>query len=150
MAFGKRTTARHGQATKEPSQVISRRGGYPLGVLTVAFSSYLCALVMAFIPYFNPTNHTAFEIARLSVVAVLNVTFVAAVVLILVDALFRARRVSAVWAYALAGGGLTFGLFFWLAVALTGSAGSPAFLAILVFLPTAMGGAVLGMFRTPG
>jgi hypothetical protein len=124
-----------------------KRGGYPLAVMTVGVVCYLCALSMAFIPYFNPTGRTVGDVAAAAIVAVLNVTAIAALVLWLTDLGLRALRVSAVWAYAAAGGVLTFVTCFGLASALGGSMISPAFVAVMVLVPSAVGGWVLGLFR---
>ena len=148
MSFGKRVTAPQGHPRDESLPVVARRGGFPLGVLAVAVSGYVFALLMTFIPYFNPTSVSVGEMAVAAIMAALNVTVVAAVVLILVDLLFRSLKVTAVWAYALAGGLLTFGICLWVSQAAGKTMVTPALVAMLVFLPTAIGGSVLGLFRT--
>lgn len=148
MSFGRRETAPSGHHDINRAPVVVRRGGYPLSVVAVAVSSFAAVPIMALIPYFNPTRQPLVEVTTASVMAVLNVTLVAALVLLVVDLVLRAFKVTAVWAYALATGFLAFGLCFLLASALGSSAVSLAFLAILVFLPALVGGSVLGCFRT--
>ena len=150
MSFGKRAASSLYPSAAERPAPVPRRGGYPLAVLTVGIASYLCALAMALIPYFNPTGRTTVgEVAAVAIVAVLNVMAVAALVLWLIDLLFRALKVSAVWAYGLTAGLVTFGLCLWVASAVGRIAIQPAFVAMMVFVPTAVGGTVLGLFRTP-
>lgn len=84
-------------------------------MLTVGVTSYLASVSMALVPFFNPANRSFGEVAMAAPLAVLNVVIVAAVILLLVDLLFRALKVRALWAYALAGGLLTFGVCFGLA-----------------------------------
>lgn len=149
MSFGKRIALPASSSRMEERTVRVRQGGYPLAVLTVAVVSYLCVLLMAFVPYFNPTSRSFAEIAAVSVMAVLNVAVVAAIVILLVDMAFRAMKFSAVWAYGGASGLLTFALCFWLASAL-GRGPAPtsaAFVAMIVLVPTMVGGCVLGFFR---
>jgi len=148
MTFGRRVTTPPFKSQGDRSKPVARRGGYPLALLTVGVGSYLAALFMAFVPFFNPTKRSFGEVAMVAPLAVLNVLIVAAVVLLLVDLLFRALKVSSIWAYAMAGGGLTFGLCFGLALALGSNALLLALTAVMVLVPTIMGGSVLGMFRT--
>lgn len=61
--------------------------------LTVGVGSYLAALFMAFVPFFNPTKRSFGEVAMVAPIAVLNVVIVSAVVLLVVDLLFRAGGV---------------------------------------------------------
>lgn len=148
MAFGRRATEPRAHPSNERGAGIARRGGYPLGVLAVAVSSLGAGSIMTFIPHFNPTSRPVGEVVEASVMAVLNITVIAAIVLLIVDSGLRALKVSAVWAYALAGGALTFGICFLLASALASDNVSPAFVAMMVLLPSAIGGSVLGLFRT--
>ena len=84
MTFGRRAAMPPFHSQGERSQPAARRGGYPLAVLTVGVTSYLAALLMAFVPFFNPTNRSFGEVAMVAPLAVLNVVIVAAAILVLV------------------------------------------------------------------
>lgn len=148
MTFGRRAAMPPFHPRGEGRQPAARRGGYPLAVLTVGVSSYLATLLMAFVPFFNSTNQSVGEVAMVAPIAVLNVVIVAAVILLLVDLVFRALKVRALWAYAAAGGLLTFGVCFGIALAVGSNALLLALTAVIVLVPTTLGGCVLGMFRT--
>lgn len=149
MTFGKRTALPTGRP--HPSTgggPVVRRGGFLLAVVAIVISGYLSMLVMALIPYFNGTQVPVWELVRSSTVANLNVVLFGALSLFLADRGLRALRISAVWGYAAASGLLNFTIMFVLATVLGSNPVLLPFMIMSVLLPTAIGGSVLGWFRS--
>ena len=99
---------------------------------------------MTLTPYFNPEGTPVAKVLMIAAGPVLNVVAIAAVVLLVVDLLSRLLKFSGPWVYALLSGGLVCLLCLGL-LPLTNARFDIA--VVTLFIPTAIGGGVLGLFR---
>lgn len=148
MAFGKRSSEQPGMTSTPPRAdrpVISWQA-YPSAILAVAVVSYLTMNAMALIPAFNPSRTPIGTIAVLALIAALNITIVAGIIMALVDLVLSLVRYRRQWLYCAAVGGLAYAFCLWV-----GSLGdvvpNPVLYIGMALIPAAIGGWVLGHFR---
>ncbi len=146
MAFGRRVTIQAGAVERSRAEAgRTRRGGYWLGLLTNAGVAALTMLVMPVISQFRLNGATLADLAGPALLALVNLTAVAAVVTLLVDLALRGLGWRRPWIYALACALAT--LFLYVALALAAGVINPIFALYVAVWPAAVGGWVMGLYR---
>lgn len=146
MSFGRRTTMPGGGIPPaDRAAGRTRRGGYPLGVLAVAVAGFAGMAVASLIPFLNPTGASVLDILGIAAMAVVNITVVAAILMLPVDLLLRTLNWRRPWIYALFCGLILYILCF--ALGSIGGRLNPLFLVGIALWPGAAGGWVMGLFR---
>ena len=147
MSFGRRTGA---PASGDPQTIGAepsrpRRGGYWLGLLAQLATATMTFGLLPFISQFRLNGATFATLAAPAALALLNVTAVAAVLMLLVDLALRALGWRNPWVYA-ASCALA-ALIFYVGLALGVGLINPIFALYVAVWPMAVGGWVLGRWR---
>ena len=147
MSFGRRTTAPAGVPAQksEGRDPRTRQGGYWLGLLTCALVSAATLAVMPFISQFKLNGAPYSAILLIGLIAVLNTTVVAAVLLLLTDLALRGLGWRRPWIYALSCALVVFLVY--LGLALLDGKTNPIFTLYVAVWPAAVGGWVMGLYR---
>lgn len=143
MTFGRRTGPAARSLGAEPAR--PARGGYWVALFVQAGVSALTLVVMPFISQFRLNGSTLATLAVPAAIALLNVTVVAAVLMLLVDLALRALGWRNPWVYA-ASCALP-ALVFYVGLALAVGRINPIFALYVAVWPIAVGGWVLGRLR---
>lgn len=123
----------------------SRRGGYWLGLLAQLATATVTLALLPFISQFRLNGATLATLAMPAALALLNVTAVAAVLMLLIDLALRALGWRNPWAYAVSCA--VAALIFYVGLALAVGLINPIFALYVAVWPIAIGGWVLGRSR---
>lgn len=153
MSFGKRSALPSPEAPSRPFTPSARersgsgRIGYLWALMAVAVSCFVGPAIMATLPAINRSGHTQGEIAVVTLKNVLpSLLVVCAIVLPLVDLGLKALNRRIAWLYAVISGFAAVLIFQGLMS--IGSPSNPLWILRIVLGPAALGGYILGMFRS--